>query len=90
MIDRRHLLRGGAALGLTVALPARARADDGRPGGDPFRIGALTPITGAVATGQAPQHLTDADLRALITLVNAEFERRLQLAKATIAAMQSP
>jgi len=43
MIDRRHLLRGGAALGLTVALPARARADDGRPGGDPFRIGALTP-----------------------------------------------
>ncbi len=47
MIDRRHLLRGGAALGLTVALPARVRADDGRPGGDPFRIGALTPITGA-------------------------------------------
>src|SRR5207253_308254 len=42
MIDRRHLLRGGAALGLTVALPARARA-----AGDPFRIGALTPITGA-------------------------------------------
>jgi hypothetical protein len=29
------------------------------------------------------------DLRALITLVNSEFERRLQLAKATIASMQS-
>jgi hypothetical protein len=28
--------------------------------------------------------------RALITLVNAEDERRSQLAKATIAAMQSP
>ena len=25
----------------------------------------ITPITGAVATGKAPQHLTDADLRAL-------------------------
>jgi hypothetical protein len=32
---------------------------------------------------------TSADSRALLTLVNAEFERRLQLAKATIAAMQS-
>jgi hypothetical protein len=31
-----------------------------------------------------------ADSRALLTLVNTEFERRLQLAKATIAAMQSP
>ncbi|MBV8165876.1 MAG: ABC transporter substrate-binding protein [Alphaproteobacteria bacterium] len=42
MIDRRDLLRGGAALGLTVALPRAARAD-----GAPFRIGALNPITGA-------------------------------------------
>jgi hypothetical protein len=33
---------------------------------------------------------TPTDLRALITLVNAEFERRLQLVKATIASMQSP
>jgi hypothetical protein len=33
---------------------------------------------------------TATDLRALITLVNAEFERRLQLVKATIASMQSP
>jgi hypothetical protein len=33
---------------------------------------------------------TPTDLRALITLVNAEFERRLQLVKATLASMQSP
>jgi hypothetical protein len=33
---------------------------------------------------------TPTDLRALIRLVNAEFERRLQLAKATIASLQSP
>ena len=46
-------------------------------------------IVSARATAEDDLFAT-ADLRALIALVNAEFERRLQLAKATTASMQSP
>jgi branched-chain amino acid transport system substrate-binding protein len=41
--DRRDLLRGGAALGLTLALPPRRARGEAAA----FRIGALLPITGA-------------------------------------------
>jgi branched-chain amino acid transport system substrate-binding protein len=41
--DRRDLMRASAALGLALTLPVPR----GRAAGDPFRIGALTPITGA-------------------------------------------
>jgi branched-chain amino acid transport system substrate-binding protein len=41
--DRRDLLRGVAALGLALTLPARGAFAQS----EPFRIGALTPITGA-------------------------------------------
>ncbi len=43
-VGRRQLLRGGAAAGLVLALPRGARGAT-----EPFRIGALNPITGAGA-----------------------------------------
>jgi hypothetical protein len=47
-------------------------------------------VVSARATADDDLFTAPTDLRALITLVNAEFERRLQLVKATIASMQSP
>jgi hypothetical protein len=54
---------------------------------------AVACISNLVASARsAPDHkfVTTAELRGLVELVNAEFERRVQLAKATIESMQAP
>ncbi len=51
-------------------------------------------IRSLVASAQAARddefRATSAEFRALVTLVNAEFERRLQLVKTTISSMRTP
>jgi hypothetical protein len=51
-------------------------------------------IRSLVAAARPARHddsfTTPADLGVLVNFVNAEFERRLQLAKAAIGTMQSP